>query len=69
MEKRAVKISVTQNLPGLPRQSLIDGGKGLGLFFLSSLSACVFGGSTNRNKKETLCELCALERPKGVGGE
>jgi hypothetical protein len=43
--------------------SLIDGGKGLGLFFSSPLSACVFGESTKRNKKETLCELCL---PNGI---
>jgi len=27
-------------------------------FFSSSLSASVIGGSTKRNIKETLCELC-----------
>jgi hypothetical protein len=32
------------------------------------MSACVFGGSTKRNMK-TLCVLCALEGPMGVGGE
>jgi hypothetical protein len=35
--------------------------------FLSPLSDCVFGGSTKRNMK-TLCVLCELEGPKGVGG-
>jgi hypothetical protein len=44
--------------------SLIDGGKAW--IFLSPLSACVFGESTERNKKETLCELCDSS---AAGGE
>jgi len=32
MEKRAAKINVTQNLPGLPLHNLSAGGKGLDLF-------------------------------------
>jgi hypothetical protein len=46
--------------------SLIDGWKGLDLFFSPPMSACVFGESTKRNKKETLCELCDSS---AAGGE
>jgi hypothetical protein len=61
-------VTAGYHLPGLPRHSLSDGGKGLGLFlFVSlSLSASVIGGSMKRNKKETLCELCGLSE---AGGE
>jgi hypothetical protein len=40
--------------------------EGLGFVFLSPLSACVFGESTKRIKKETLCELCDSS---AAGGE